>query len=92
MAIGPPYREHPTTSQTPGDAYQTRGGIAVSGVVRPLFPFPAMATWHRPTALASGEALLALRPSRLATGHGVVLEDPQPAMGRAVEVARRTFA
>ena len=26
---------------------------AVSGTLRPLFPFPALATWHRPTARES---------------------------------------
>ena len=74
-----------------GDALQTRGGIAVAGVLRPLFPFPAMATWHRPTALASAEALRDLRPSRLAIGHGKVLEEPDTAMAEAIETARRSF-
>lgn len=72
-----------------GDAFQTRGGVAVSGVWRPFFPFPAMATWHKPTALASARSLRALEPSRLAVGHGKVLEDPLPAMDRAIEVAER---
>jgi glyoxylase-like metal-dependent hydrolase (beta-lactamase superfamily II) len=74
-----------------GDAYQTRGGIAVSGVVRPLFPFPALATWHKPTALATGQALRELQPARLAVGHGDVLEDPTAAMDTAIEAARRSF-
>lgn len=75
-----------------GDALQTRGGIAVAGVLRPLFPFPAMATWHKPTALATAEALRDLTPSRLAVGHGDVLEEPGAAMARAIETARRSFA
>ena len=75
-----------------GDALQTRGGVAVSGVVVPLFPFPALATWHKPTALATAEALRKLEPSRLATGHGDVLEGPADAMNRALEKARRAFA
>lgn len=75
-----------------GDAYQTRAGIAVSGVLRPLFPFPALATWHKPTALESAHALYALKPSRLAVGHGVVLTNPLPAMAQAIAVAERTFA
>ena len=74
-----------------GDAFQTRGGMAVSGVVRPLFPFPAFATWSKPTALATAEALRELRPSRLAVGHGNMLQDPVPAMDRAIETARRAF-
>jgi glyoxylase-like metal-dependent hydrolase (beta-lactamase superfamily II) len=75
-----------------GDAFQTRGGVAVAGVVRPLFPFVAMGTWHKPTALESARALYALKPSRLAIGHGVVLTDPLPAMAQAIAVAERTFA
>ena len=74
-----------------GDAFQTRAGMAVSGVLRPLFPFPALATWHKPTALASAISLQALQPSRLAVGHGDVLEDPGRAIDRAVEAAKKTF-
>lgn len=70
-----------------GDAFQTQGGLAVSGTLRPLFPFPAMATWHKPTALASARALRALNPSRLAVGHGPVLPDPAAAMDRAIKAA-----
>jgi glyoxylase-like metal-dependent hydrolase (beta-lactamase superfamily II) len=67
-----------------GDAFQTRGGVAVSGTVKPLFPFPAMGTWHAPTALASARALRALEPALLATGHGVVLTEPLPAIDQAI--------
>ena len=72
-----------------GDAFQTRGGVAVAGTLRPLFPFPALATWHKPTALASARALRAVAPTRLAVGHGAVLVDPLPAMDRAIAVAKR---
>jgi glyoxylase-like metal-dependent hydrolase (beta-lactamase superfamily II) len=72
-----------------GDAFQTRAGVAVSGTLRPLFPFPALATWHRPTALASAKRLRALNPARLAAGHGEVLERPLAAMDRAIAVAAR---
>ncbi len=74
-----------------GDALQTQGGVAVSGDMRWLFPFPAMATWHKPTALVSGRALRALEPSRLAVGHGRVLEDPLVAMDQAIRAAERQF-
>ena len=74
-----------------GDAFQTRGGIAVSGVLRLLFPFPAMATWNKPSALASAVALRALEPSLLAVGHGEALTEPAAAMDRAIVTARRTF-
>ncbi len=75
-----------------GDAFQTRGGLAVSGVIRLLFPFPGLATWHKPTALRSAEALRKLNPSRLATGHGNVLENPSQPMDRAIQTARQKFA
>jgi glyoxylase-like metal-dependent hydrolase (beta-lactamase superfamily II) len=72
-----------------GDAFQTRGGVAVAGVARPLFPFVAMGTWDRATALASARRLRALNPSRLAIGHGIVLTSPIAAMDDAIAVAER---
>ena len=72
-----------------GDAFQTRGGVAVAGVVRPLFPFPALATWHLPTALETAIELFKRQPTRLAVGHGPVLDQPTPLMARAIEAARR---
>lgn len=72
-----------------GDALQTRAGVAVAGTVRWLFPLPALATWHRPTALASARRLRALEPSRLAVGHGDVLERPAAAMDAANAEAAR---
>ena len=75
-----------------GDAFQTRAGIAVSGTIRPLFPFPALATWHKPTALDSARRLRALEPARLAVGHGPVLGEPLAAMDRAIVTAERKLA
>jgi len=72
-----------------GDAFQTRGGIAVAGVVRPLFPFIAMGTWQAQTALETARRLRALTPARLAVGHGPVLTDPVAAMDTAIAVAER---
>ncbi len=71
-----------------GDAFQTLGGVAVSGTLT-LFPLPAFSTWHKPTALASARKLRALEPSRLAVGHGRVLEQPLAAIDRALEKAAR---
>jgi glyoxylase-like metal-dependent hydrolase (beta-lactamase superfamily II) len=68
-----------------GDAYATLGGVATPARLNPRFPLVYMATWHRPTALESSRALRALDPKRLAPGHGKVLEDPGPAMDRAIE-------
>jgi glyoxylase-like metal-dependent hydrolase (beta-lactamase superfamily II) len=68
-----------------GDAYATLGGVATPAKLNPRFPLVYLATWHRPTALESSRALRALDPKRLAPGHGKVLEDPGPAMDRAIE-------
>ncbi len=70
-----------------GDAFQTAGGTAVAGIARWRFPFPAMATWHLPTALETAGILRNLNPSRLAVGHGRVLENPRAQMEKAVREA-----
>lgn len=72
-----------------GDAFQTLGGVAVSGTIKPLFPLPALATWHKASALESARKLRALAPSRLAVGHGRVLEQPLAAMDRAIAALAR---
>lgn len=66
------------------DAYSTLGGVATSAKPNPRCPLPALATWHRPTALESARALRALDPARLAPGHGKVVETPGAAMDRAI--------
>jgi glyoxylase-like metal-dependent hydrolase (beta-lactamase superfamily II) len=70
-----------------GDAFQTLGGVAVSGKLVPLFPLPGIGTWHKPTAVESARRLRALDPSRLAVGHGRVLESPADEMDRAIAAA-----
>lgn len=75
-----------------GDAFQTQGGIAVAGIRRWLFPFPAMATWHLPTALESAVALRGLNPTRLAVGHGRVLDNPLTQMDEAIAAAETKVA
>lgn len=72
-----------------GDAFQTLGGVAVSGTFKPLFPLPALATWHKPLCLESARRLRALEPGRLAVGHGRVLSNPLSEMDRAIEVLAR---
>jgi glyoxylase-like metal-dependent hydrolase (beta-lactamase superfamily II) len=67
-----------------GDAYTTLGGTATSAKGHWRFPFAAMATWHKPTALQSARELRGLDPSRLAVGHGNVLESPAQAMDEAI--------
>lgn len=72
-----------------GDAFQTRGGMAVTGQVRPLFPFPAMATWNKEMSLASARKLYEFNPSLLAVGHGLMVENPQEKIALAIQVAEQ---
>lgn len=74
-----------------GDALQTKGGTAVSGQLKLLFPLPAFATWHKPTALQSARKLVELEPTRLAVGHGRVLENPVPGMQKAIQAAAQRW-
>ncbi len=67
-----------------GDAFSTLGGVATTARANPRFPLPALATWHRPTALRSAQELRALGPARLACGHGPLVEAPADAMDRAI--------
>lgn len=67
-----------------GDAFQTMGGVAVSGTFKPFFPLVYYATWHKGLALTSARKLYALQPGRLAVGHGRVLREPLVAMERAI--------
>ncbi len=72
-----------------GDAFQTLGGVAVAGTIKPLFPLMAMGTWYQPMCLESARNLRALEPTRLAVGHGRVLESPLAEMDHAIEVSAR---
>jgi glyoxylase-like metal-dependent hydrolase (beta-lactamase superfamily II) len=72
-----------------GDAFQTQGGVAVSGTFMPLFPLVYYATWHKGLALSSARKLRVLEPSRMAVGHGRVLNEPLAAMDRAIAQAAR---
>jgi len=74
-----------------GDALSTHFGIAVAGVSRALFPFVAMGTWHKPTALATAKELRGLNPARLAVGHDHVLTQPEAAMDKAIAEATQRF-
>ncbi len=80
-----------TNALIAGDAWQIRGGMAVSGQVQMLFPFPAMATWNKRIALQSARKLTGLRPSLLAVGHGSLLADPEAAMQRTIAAAEKHF-
>jgi glyoxylase-like metal-dependent hydrolase (beta-lactamase superfamily II) len=72
-----------------GDAYTTQAGLSTAGTLRILFPFPAMATWHKARGIESAEKLAALKPARLVTGHGSVLNTPDAAMRGAIQEAQQ---
>jgi glyoxylase-like metal-dependent hydrolase (beta-lactamase superfamily II) len=74
-----------------GDAFQTRGGTAVSGVTIPWFPFPAMATWNKESALKSARKIQELKPSLLAVGHGEMLLNPAAPIEKAIQKAEVSF-
>ncbi|MFD0589793.1 MBL fold metallo-hydrolase [Paenibacillus sp. GCM10027627] len=74
-----------------GDAFQTRGGIAVAGGMRLGFPFPAFATWNPALGLESGKRLASLKPSVLATGHGNMAIEPLAGIQQALESAERSL-
>lgn len=59
-----------------GDALQTKGGLAIAGDKRNLFPFPALATWSNTIALESTKKIAKLPIKCLATGHGKLLLQP----------------
>lgn len=74
-----------------GDAFQVRGGVAVSGLMKFWFPFPAMATWNKEVSLESARKLRQLSPSVLAVGHGVMIEQPLAVIDRAIAEAAQKF-
>ena len=67
-----------------GDAFKSFGGLATCAHFDLRFPLVWMGTWNRPRALESAQALRALEPSRLAVGHGSVVNAPGQAMDRAI--------
>lgn len=72
-----------------GDVFSTLGGMATTAQINPLFPLPAMATWHRPWVIESANKLIELGPDRLAPGHGRVVELPVPDMRAMVVKAEK---
>ncbi|MFE6168139.1 MBL fold metallo-hydrolase [Viridibacillus arvi] len=74
-----------------GDALITRGKVVVSGLMNPLFPFPALATWDKQIALESAKKLIGYKPSLLAVGHGNMLEQPRTKMEQAIAEAELKF-
>lgn len=81
--------DHRDRTVIAGDTYTITAGIHTGGTFRLLFPFHAMATWDKAMTIRSAEALVALQPNRLAVGHGSALDNPIPAMQRAIAEAKR---
>jgi glyoxylase-like metal-dependent hydrolase (beta-lactamase superfamily II) len=72
-----------------GDAFTTQTGLLAAGTFKLLFPFPALFSWNKEVAAESGRKLRALKPQRLAVGHGGTVESPLAAMDLAVQLAFR---
>ena len=78
-----------------GDALICVGGdVHVVGFGPWYFPLPALATWHKPTALASAQRLLDLLGTgirRYASGHGRLVEGGPGLLKAAIDRARDTL-
>ena len=73
-----------------GDALVTMGGELRTAANAPwFFPLPTLATWHKPTAVASAARLLDLSIARVAPGHGNVLPATREQLSSMVESAKR---
>jgi glyoxylase-like metal-dependent hydrolase (beta-lactamase superfamily II) len=70
-----------------GDAFTAFGGLRVVHDCPWYFPFAKWPTWHAPTALATARKLAALRPARIAVGHGPAFDPAEPALRAALEHA-----
>ncbi|ADW67920.1 MBL fold metallo-hydrolase [Granulicella tundricola] len=68
-----------------GDALVCVGRLAVSGYAPWFFPLPNVATWHKPTAVASARKLLTYDIARFAAGHGAIRSGGIPALQQALQ-------
>ncbi|MTD41393.1 MBL fold metallo-hydrolase [Erwinia sp. CPCC 100877] len=67
-----------------GDCFQTKGGVAVSGDLRLMFPFPALGTWSKKTALKSAQKIAKEDSTLLATGHGDMVQNAKAKIEQAI--------
>ncbi|MDQ2833909.1 MAG: MBL fold metallo-hydrolase [Acidobacteriota bacterium] len=70
-----------------GDALVAVGKLTVSGYAPWYFPLTDMATWNKPTAVASGRKLLDYPIERFACGHGALRSGGLPALRAAIDQA-----
>lgn len=73
-----------TNALIAGDSFSLRGGFAIAGQIRILFPFPALATWNKHVAMNSAKKLSNYKPTLLAVGHESMLINPQKAIDHAI--------
>ncbi|SOB99685.1 glyoxylase-like metal-dependent hydrolase (beta-lactamase superfamily II) [Ureibacillus xyleni] len=71
-----------------GDAFQTRGKLAVCGQIVKSFPFPAFGTWSKEISLRSAKKIFELKPSLLAVGHGEMIKNPNEVIKKAILEAK----
>jgi glyoxylase-like metal-dependent hydrolase (beta-lactamase superfamily II) len=72
-----------------GDSFMTQKGVIAAGVYEFFFPMPAWFSWNCALSAISAARLSALKPSRLAVGHGKTVLAPSQLMEAAVAVALR---
>ncbi|TSI10692.1 MBL fold metallo-hydrolase [Lysinibacillus sp. BW-2-10] len=70
-----------------GDAFQTRGKVAVCGQIVMSFPFPTFGTWNKDLSLQSARKIKEINPSLLAVGHGNMIQNPVDEMTKAIKIA-----
>lgn len=70
-----------------GDSFMTQKGVIAAGVYSFFFPMPAWFSWNCALAAVSAAKLAAVKPSRLAVGHGPTVMSPTARMDKAVQIA-----
>ncbi len=72
-----------------GDALQTKGGLAIAGMINWTFPFPALATWSKELAIYSAEKILKFVPEVIAPGHGNLLHKPSLELEKVISKVKK---
>lgn len=67
----------------------TQKGVIAAGVYSVFFPMPEWFSWNCALAAQSAANLAALKPSRLAVGHGPTIDSPVMQMDETVRIALR---
>ncbi|PPA70898.1 MBL fold metallo-hydrolase [Jeotgalibacillus proteolyticus] len=81
-----------TNALIAGDAFQVRGGFAVSGTLKWMFPAPALATWNKERSVESARKIASLKPALIAAGHGKMISSPDSEIQKAIHEAEKTAA